>query len=31
LKGEGPVELLARVRQMLDGRAGDREALGESA
>jgi len=33
LKGEGPVELLARVRQMLDGRAGDfnRGALGESA
>ena len=31
LKGEGPVELLARVRQMVDGRAGDREALGESA
>ena len=33
LKGEGPVELLARVRQMLDGRAGDidRGVLGESA
>jgi CheY-like chemotaxis protein len=31
LKGEGPVELLARIRQMLDGRAGDRGALGESA
>lgn len=33
LKGEGPVELLARVRQMLVNRPGhiDRGALGESA
>lgn len=33
LKGEGPMELLARVRQMLDRPAGDidRGALGESA